>query len=148
MAIISNNIIGKSCDHYDIQGADPRKVSKAGRSPCVYCNVFSLMLSQKPLSLVSAIQLLKWLLISLNTWKPRSASADVTSRVYPNTSKILCSERNLDLQILRISSKYQLNRVCQTVWTRYWTIWIPHYPMTSELAGLMSWFKLLWGRDP
>ena len=36
-----------------------------------------------------AIQLLKWLLISLNTEKLRSASADVARRVHPNTSKIL-----------------------------------------------------------
>jgi len=40
-------------------------------------------------NLVSAIQLLKWLLISFNTNKLRSASADVASRVHPNTSKFL-----------------------------------------------------------
>jgi len=38
---------------------------------------------------VSAIQLLKWLLISLNIEKLRSASADVANRVHPNISKIL-----------------------------------------------------------
>ena len=38
---------------------------------------------------MSAIQLLEWLLISLNTEKLRSASADVASRVHPNTSQII-----------------------------------------------------------
>jgi len=38
---------------------------------------------------VSAIHLLKWLLISLNTEKLCSASADVASRVHPNTSQII-----------------------------------------------------------
>ena len=38
---------------------------------------------------MSAIQLLKWLLISLNAKNLRSASADVANRVHPNTSKII-----------------------------------------------------------
>jgi len=38
---------------------------------------------------VSAIRLLKWFLIGLNTEKLQSASADVAGRVHPNTSKIL-----------------------------------------------------------
>ena len=42
----------------------------------------------------------------------------------------------MDLQILRISSKYQVNRPCHTGWITYWTIQIPHYQMTSELADV------------
>ena len=43
---------------------------------------------------MSAIKLLKWLLISLNTEKLRSASADVTCRVYANTRNILMFGKN------------------------------------------------------
>jgi len=38
---------------------------------------------------VSAIRLLKWLLISLNIKKLLCASANVTARVYASTSKII-----------------------------------------------------------
>ncbi|KAK2149188.1 hypothetical protein LSH36_463g04007 [Paralvinella palmiformis] len=61
-------------------------------------------------NLVSAIRLLIWLLISLNTEKLRSASADVTGRVLANTSKFLMFVKKLELQILMIWSKYQGQR--------------------------------------
>jgi len=40
-------------------------------------------------NLVSAIQLLKWLLVSLNREKLRSASADLAGRVHPDASKMI-----------------------------------------------------------
>jgi len=49
--------------------------------------------------------------------------------------KFECSERNLDLLILGISSKYQVNRRRLTTWTTHWTIQIPRYLITSEFAG-------------
>jgi hypothetical protein len=51
-----------------------------------------MFINVKAENLVSAIRLLKWLLISLNTEKLSSASADMAGRVHPNISKILMFE--------------------------------------------------------
>ena len=61
----------------------------------------------------NAIELIKWLLISLNTEKLRSASADVASRVHPNTSKILIfgkeSGSSDTKDFIKVSSKLVLS---------------------------------------
>jgi len=78
---------------------------------CVYGNVFSLMSRQKTL---------KWPLISLNTEKLRSASADVSDRVHHNTSKILILGKEPGSADTKDSIKYyQVNKPCQTPGTTY-----------------------------
>jgi len=56
------------------------------------CILFGINLFTE--NLVSAIRLFKWLLISLNTEKLRSASAYVAGRVHPITSKIIKFEED------------------------------------------------------
>jgi len=70
------------------------------------CLLLCIFINVQAENLVSAIRLIKSFLISLNTEKLRSASADEAAGVPSNTRKIECSEIYLDLQILRISSKY------------------------------------------
>jgi len=69
---------------------------------------------------VSAIQVLGWLLISLNTEKLRSASADVTGRVHVNTSKIIIFGKEFvsadTKDFIEVSGK---SVPCQTVWITY-----------------------------
>ena len=94
----------------------------------VYIRIIRVLLE----NLVSVIQLLKWLLINLNTEKLRSVSADVAGKVHHNTSKILMFGEisgSADTEdFIKISGKS----------TTYWTIWMHRYLLTSGLAGRHS----------
>jgi len=81
---------------------------------------------------VSAIRLLKWLLVSLNTDKLRSTSAGVASRVYPNTSKILMFGKESgsadSMDFIKVLGKWALLECLDNLLNH-------HYLTTTELAG-------------
>jgi len=79
---------------------------------------------------VSAIQLIKWLLISPKAGKLRSASADMVSRVHPNTIKMFGKESGSPntKDFIKVSGKSALSDCFDH-------ILIPHYLITSQLAG-------------
>jgi len=97
---------------------------------------------------VSAIPLLKWILISPNTEKLPPGSADMACRVHPNTSKFLMFGKesgSADTKdFIKVSGKSALSDCLDQILNR-----IPHYLMTSELACHHAMVKIsLRGRIP